>query len=75
MKEDIINKTIEIMNKLPQDKVEEIYDFASFVEKRFEDEVLTQGIQILMTESGALDFLKSDEGIYTLDDSKEKLNK
>jgi hypothetical protein len=75
MKDHIINRTIEILNTLPQDKVEEIYDFVCFIAKRYEDEILTQGIQILTEEGGAFDFLNNeDETLYTLKDLKERYN-
>jgi hypothetical protein len=74
-KEAIIKRTTEIINNLPSHKAEEISDFASFVLKKYEDETLTEDIQILMSESGSLDFLLNEsEGVYTIEDLKKRSN-
>ncbi|GGM94272.1 hypothetical protein GCM10010967_29380 [Dyadobacter beijingensis] len=73
-KQAIIARTLEAINQLPVDKAEEISDFADFVRKRHEEQQLTQGIQLLIENSTAFDFLKDEEDVYTLADLKEVYN-
>ena len=68
----IIEKTIEAINKLPENKAEEISVFADFLIKRYEEEQLTSGIQQLTTESDTFQFLAEDEEIYSTKDLKVK---
>jgi len=70
----IIEQTIEAINRLPENKAEEISDFAAFLSKRFEDDQLTQGIQKLTSESHAFDFLNDEEDLYSIKDLKEVYN-
>ena len=64
-KEAIIKKTIQVINKLPDDKAEQISDFAGFVLNRFEEEQLKKGIQALHNETKSFDFLYLDEDLYS----------
>lgn len=68
----IIEKTISILNRLPEDKAEEISDFAGFIIKKYEEEQLTSGIQQLVSETKAFDFLAEEEELYSVKDVKEK---
>ena len=68
----IIERTVQAINQLPKEKAEEISDFADFVIKKYEDQVLTHGIQQLSMESKAFQFLADDEDLYSLDDLKER---
>ena len=70
-KQAIIERTIKIISQLPEDKAEEISDFADFIRRRYEEHQLTQGIQKLSAEGGAFDFLHGEEDIYSLEDLKE----
>ena len=70
----IIERTIKAINQLPEDKAEEISDFADFVSKRYEEYQLTQGIQKLTTDSKTFEFLNADEDIYSVSDLKEVYN-
>jgi hypothetical protein len=70
----IIERTIKAINQLPEDKAEAISDFADFVTKRYEEHLLTKGIQQLSVDSNALSFLHDDEDLYTLEDLKEVYN-
>ena len=66
----IIECTIKAINKLPEDKAEEISDFADFIMKRFEDHSLTEGIKQLTSNSEVFDFLKNEEDLYSEADLK-----
>ena len=73
-KQIIIERTLKIINQLPEDKALEISDFADFIFKRFEEQELTKGIQKMVSESQAFDFLKNEEEIYSLADLKDVYN-
>lgn len=73
-KQIIIERTLNAINQLPEDKAEEISDFADFVFKRYEEHELTAGIHNLVSESQAFDFLKTEEEIYSIEDLKEVYN-
>lgn len=70
----IIEKTLQAINKLPEDKAEEISDFAEFVSKRYEDQLLTQSIQKMTSDSPSFYFLEEDEEIYSVNDLKQVYN-
>ena len=70
----IIDRTIKAINLLPEDKALEISDFADFVSKRYEEHIMTQGIQQLTSGSKAFDFLKEEEELYSIADLKEVYN-
>jgi hypothetical protein len=71
-KQSIIRKTIQTLQVLPQDKVQEISNFADFLLKKHEDLILQQGITSLQSESDAFSFLNEEEELYTTADIKEK---
>jgi len=73
-KQAIIDRTIKAINMLPEDKAEEISDFADFIMKRFEDSQITEGIQILISNSKTFNFLNDDEDLYSDKDLKERYN-
>lgn len=70
----IIEKTLQAINKLPVDKAEEISDFADFVYKRYEDQLLAQSIQKMTSDSPSFSFLEEEEEIYTVKDLKQVYN-
>jgi len=70
-KQIIIERTLKIINQLPEDKAAEISDFADFVFKRYEEYELTKGIQKLVSESETFAFLNKEEDLYSLADLKE----
>ena len=71
-KEAIIQKTVSTLNFLPQEKAEEISDFADFILKKYEEQILQKGMDKLQSESKAFNFLNEDEELYSLADVKEK---
>ena len=70
----IIERTVKAINRLPEEKAVEISDFADFVSKRYEEHLLTQGIQQLTSGSKTFDFLKEEEDLYSIADLKEVYN-
>lgn len=73
-KQTIIEKTVGILNRLPDNKAEEISDFADFVIKRYEDSRLSEDIQQAISNSKTFEFLHNEEDLYTEADIKEKYN-
>ncbi len=70
-REVIIQKTVQAMQILPEEKVQEISDFADFMLRKYEDLVMQQGMQILQKESKAFSFLNDEEELYSPSDIKE----
>ena len=68
----IIEKTISIINKLPEQQAEEISDFAALLLKNYEESLLNEGIAELVDQSKAFDFLRDDEVVYSVSDIKVK---
>lgn len=73
-KKAIIERTLKAINQLPNDKAEEISDFADFVMKRYEEQLLTHDIQTLTANSNAFEFLNKEEDLYSLKDLKKVYN-
>lgn len=73
-KQAIIDRTTKAINLLPADKAAEISDFVEFISKRYEEQLLAQGIQQLAAESKTFDFLNTEEDLYTEADLKEVYN-
>lgn len=73
-KQIIIERTLKAINQLPEDKAEEISDFADFVFKKYEEQELSKGIQKLASESNTFDFLETKEELYTVSDLKVVYN-
>jgi len=71
-KEAIIQKTLKTLSVLPNEKAEEIADFADFIMKKHEDDQLQKGIQAIVEHSDAFSFLKDEEDLYSVEDIKEK---
>jgi len=71
-KQAIIQKTVQALQLLPQDKAQEISDFADFMLKKYEDVTLQQGIQTMQSQSEAFNFLNEEEELYSPTDIKEK---
>jgi hypothetical protein len=70
----IIERTIKAINQLPEEKAEEISNFADFIMKRYEEHLLAKGTQQIITNSNAFSFLNEEEDIYSIEDLKEVFN-
>ncbi len=71
-KKRLINRTVETLEKLPEDKIHEIATFADFVLKKYEEQILQKGIETLVSESNSFAFLHDEEDLYDESDLKEK---
>ena len=72
-KELIIEKTIKVINQLPENKAEEISNFADYLFKKFEEEDLKKGIAEIISTNESFSFLNEEEEIYSLNDLKTKI--
>lgn len=54
------------------DKIGEISDFAEYVLKKHEEMILQKGMEKLVSDSKAFDFLGDEEELYFIEDLKEK---
>ncbi|OYU97802.1 MAG: hypothetical protein CFE21_03965 [Bacteroidetes bacterium B1(2017)] len=73
-RQSIIERILNAINQLPDEKAEEISDFADFVFKRYEETTLLNGIKKLSAEATTFDFLNQEEEIYSIEDLKEVYN-
>ena len=72
IREAIIERTIQIINQLPEDKALEIADFADFIIKKHEEQLLTDNIKKVVVESETFNFLNEEDSIYSVSDLKER---
>jgi hypothetical protein len=68
----IIQHTMQVVSKLPIEKAQEVSDFADFILKKQEEELLQKGIQQIASTGKPYAFLKDEEDLYTLNDLQEK---
>lgn len=71
-REILIKKTLDNLTKLPDQKLKEVSDFAEFLLNRIENQLMTEGIQKLVTDSKTFKFLENEEDLYSVDDLKER---
>ena len=71
-KQGLISKTVEALEKLPEDKVSEVATFTDFVLKRYEEQILQRGIEKMVSESKSFSFLHEEEDLYDESDLKER---
>lgn len=50
-RETLIQRTLTALSKLQQDKVNEIANFADFILKKYDEEILQKGVQLLVDNS------------------------
>jgi hypothetical protein len=72
--QEIIERTVQAINLLPNERAEEISDFADFITKKYEEQLITAGIQQFVVESNTFSFLKEEDDLYTLGDLKVLYN-
>lgn len=68
----MVEKALQTINQLPEDKISEVVDFASYILKKHEETVMKKGIERLVETSEAFAFLHDEEDLYTLGDLKER---
>ncbi|MCY7358848.1 MAG: hypothetical protein LH609_15595 [Rudanella sp.] len=68
----LLAQALETINKLPEERISEVINFASYMLKKHEEAILQKGIERLVETSNAFAFLHDEEDLYTLDDLKER---
>jgi hypothetical protein len=68
----LIEKTIENISRLPDQKVKEIKDFSEFLLSKLDEKIISEGIQELALKSNSYSFLEEEENVYTVEDLKER---
>ena len=71
-KKELIKQTINQLEKLPTEKIEEVYDYAEFISKKFEETLLIKDLTALNTNSKSFAFLNEEEDLYSVEDLKER---
>ena len=71
-RETLIKNIVNKINKLPDSEIIEVSDFTDFLICKIEDQILTKGIEEVISKSKSLDFLNEEEDLYTVKDLKER---
>jgi hypothetical protein len=71
-KQTLISRTIKTLEKLPEGEIHQVADFADFVLRKYEEQLLQKGIETMASNSEALSFLNDEEDLYDERDLKEK---
>jgi hypothetical protein len=71
-KELLITKTVSFLEKMPENKIEEVLHFVEFLNSKYEESILQLGIEELTSKSGSFEYLEKEEDIYTVNDLKER---
>lgn len=71
-KENLIHQTLQVLTQLPQHKVHEVVDFAEYLLKKHDEEILQKSLYSLASENQSFDFLKEEEIIYSINDLKKR---
>jgi hypothetical protein len=66
----LFDKTVDKLNKLSNQQLQEVNDFAEFLLCKIDDDITLKNIQELSSQSNTFDFLNEDEEIYGEDDLK-----
>lgn len=69
-KKALIDKTLEVIQKLPNDQVNEVSNFADFLYKKYEDNLILENISKITSESQSFKFLDEEEDLYKPSDLK-----
>lgn len=74
MKVAVKNKLVQILieksQRLNEEKLAEVLDFAEFLVNKYEEEIIKKGIQVLAHQSKSFKFLTEEPDLYSLKDVK-----
>lgn len=71
-RQEIIKDTIEKLNQLSDNRLQEVFDYVSFLASKIDDKIISDGIKSLTSNSKAYEFLRDEEDLYQVNDVKEK---
>lgn len=67
-RQQIIEETVDILERIPLEKLEEIRNLLNEYYARREEEIFERGFKKLSSESHSYDFLEEEDEIYTVND-------
>jgi GTP:adenosylcobinamide-phosphate guanylyltransferase len=70
-REELIKSTIENLNQLSDTRIQEVSDYVRFLSSRIDDKIISEGINILTSNSKTYAFLHDEEELYQVNDLKE----
>jgi hypothetical protein len=70
-REELIKSTIENLNQLSDTRIQEVSDYVRFLSSRIDDEIISEGINTLTSNSKTYAFLHDEEELYQVNDLKE----
>lgn len=71
-KANLIQDTVEILDKMSDKKILEVKDYASYLLKKYEEDMLQNILTQLANQSQSYQFLEDEEDLYTVEDLKIK---
>jgi hypothetical protein len=71
-REVLVKKTIDKIEQLPTTRIQEVNNFVEFIIQKFDDSLITEGLQQLSSHSNTYDFLYDEPDLYTVNDLKVK---
>ncbi|RUA27884.1 MAG: hypothetical protein DSY77_16845 [Bacteroidetes bacterium] len=71
-KANLIQDTIDILDKMSDEKILEVKDYASYLLKKYKENMLQNGLIELANQSQSYKFLEQEEELYTVEDLKIK---
>jgi hypothetical protein len=72
---ELIETALKRIEKLPENELQEVNDFAEFLLTKIEKKHLSKDVSQVNTASVSYKFLAEDDNIYTVNDLKEKYGK
>ena len=69
-REAIMQRMLEAIDRLDDEKVARVADFAELLARLHEESALVEGIQKLAADSKVFEFLNNEEELYSLKDLK-----
>lgn len=71
-KANLIQDTVDILDRMSDEKIQEVKDYASYILKKYEEDMLQNGLTQLANQSQTYQFLEEEEDLYTVEDLKIK---
>lgn len=71
-KQQIITETVNILEKLPQEKAEEVRNLLLKYFEKKDEEIFEKGFEKLVEQSDSYNFLKDEPDLYTTNDLIER---
>lgn len=71
-REKLIRKTMLHLSKLPNQKLQEVSDYAEALLQGIDQKMISDGMQQLVSDAKAFEFLNEEEDLYTVADVIEK---